>query len=534
MKPSSKSKKHSINENYETLDEISWSGMKNVAKNFRDYARSSIGAPVGLHRRELYQFSGEFVQNAMNDLATAIEAGQVSTTATAPEPSLARTEPPMTPGAVPAGTPAAPTAPKKAPGNAPAPGATQRQTSQNINTYVQQLAKTLNSETDKNKKMALVKELVNFMADRKNYPEWQNALKTAQYIVKQGIKDPNFANAAINRLNSGQIMAEQWQVYFINKLLEATGFTWKALGLVLLKENTTKKYVIAESRYYKLNSIFESIMSEDPAAGTGESIEAYVLNWVRQYTKAMGADWAQDAQVKKLAKDVQASYGQDKGKKAFNTMANFIFSRTKAGMGPSGSIDNAAGQGAGGAGQGAGGAGQGAQSGASPAVAKTGTSVDTIINTIQSSLAKLKGIDPAMYAEIVKRIGAGKSLQGLSYSGSSAPAASAPAAAPAASAPAAAPKPAGSLPAPAARPALAAPQPQVGTTSSTGGSTFSSGGSTVHKAASGREAQQQQARAKADQERQARAAAQAGTRPRLAGPSNRLPGPKPGGALAVR
>ena len=45
-----------------------------------------------------------------------------------------------------------------------------------------------------------------------------------------------------------------------------------------------------------------------------------------------------------------------------------------------------------------------------------------MINSIQSQLAKLKGIDPAVYADIVKKIGAGQSLQGLPAASSPAPA----------------------------------------------------------------------------------------------------------------
>lgn len=397
---------------YQKMDE----GIGDVWAGFKDMARRSVGAAVGQHRGASYHFAGELVQNAMNDLATAIRAGQVDPSAALPASTpAAPTTPPVTPGNIPPSTPAAK---KVAPGNAPAPGVTQRQTSQNINNYVQGLAKTLNAETDRNKKMALVKELVNFMADRKNYPEWQNAVKTAQYIIKKGIPDPNFSNAAINRLNAGQIMTERWQVYFINKLLEATGFTWKDLGLTLLKENKINgKYIIVETRFYKLNTLFESILEQDAPAGSGESISAYILNWIREYTKGMGQDWSQDSQVQAMAKQVQSDYARDKGKAALTKISNYIWSKAKAGQGPGGAMGATSNVSA----------GPDAAAGAAqptPASSVISSSTlqqmkpDKIVNTVQSLLFRLKQVDPAMHSEIVKRIASGKSLQGLPAAGS--------------------------------------------------------------------------------------------------------------------
>jgi hypothetical protein len=157
------------------------------------------------------------------------------------EPTLDN-PPTAEPAAASAAAPAAaPT--KTAPGNAAAPGAAQKQTNQNLNAYVQNAASTLNKATDPAQKMALTKELVNFMADRKDYPEWQNALGTVQKVIKGAQLNPNFANSAISRAKAGQTM-ESWQAYWINKLLEAVGYTWRDLGLRVLSESATTVRVV--------------------------------------------------------------------------------------------------------------------------------------------------------------------------------------------------------------------------------------------------------------------------------------------------
>lgn len=423
-----------IEEDYKNLDEISWSGIKNIGKNIRDVARTAVGAPVGLNRGAQYQFTGELVQNLMNDLATAISSGMVDINSRAQAAAVAPaataavpTQPPPTPGNIPqpAGTQ------KKAPGNASAPGVTQRQTYQNINAYIQNVAKTLNAEPDRAKKIALTKELINFMADRKGYPEWDNAMGTAKAILQRQKAGGNMLRA----LQSGQKVAEAWQVYFINKLLEATGFSWKDVGLTLLKENTQNgKYFIVERKYYKLNTLFENILEQDAPAGTGQSISAYVLNWLRQYFRGSGVDWTRDGQIQTMAKQIEAEYGKDKGKGAMKKMAEMLWAKRMAGQNPSGQDvgvnfrqqDPRPEQGAAGAGL-----QDIAQPGAGAAQPTQASSVisgstlqqmkpDKIINTIQSLLFRLKQIDPSTHSEIVRRIAAGKSLQGLPSAGNTA------------------------------------------------------------------------------------------------------------------
>jgi hypothetical protein len=431
------------------LDEASWEGFKNVAKNFTDAARRSVGASVGLNRNALYQFTGELVQNAINDISAAIDSGMVDPSLvdapTPPKPTAPPTEPgPIPePGSAPSPSPA-PTGGKStkvAPGNAAVPSDAQKQTTQNINNYVRSVAASLNAETDRAKKIALTKELINFMADRKGYPEWQNAFGTVKAILQRNRAGGNMLRA----LQNGTRLAEAWQVYFINKLIESVSLTWEDLGLVLLKENKSNKYVIAESKFYKLNVIFESIINEEGEGGK-ESIASYLLRWLTQYTNSMG-NFSNDAQIKALASQVQATWAKDKGKAALQKMAQNIWSKSRAGgaapsapaaggrdAGTGGAETTAPTAPTGGAGGGAaptaptgdgteptaptGGAGGGAAS--EPENVTKGTQALKIINTmvdrsdlpdlekiVNASLAKVKKMDPDQFRNLIRLFSSG-------------------------------------------------------------------------------------------------------------------------------
>jgi hypothetical protein len=132
---------------------------------------------------------------------------------------------------------------------------------------------------------------------------------------------------------------EAWNIYWINKLLESISLTWDDVGLVLLENVKTKKYVVVESKYYKLNNIFESLLEQDPAAGTGESISSYLSKWITQYTRGMKqGDYGNDPDVKKLLAQVQQSYGKDSGKAALQQIASVIWSKSKSGQGAGGTL----------------------------------------------------------------------------------------------------------------------------------------------------------------------------------------------------
>ena len=288
----------------------------------------------------------------------------------APGTPAARGTPPVAPT-----TPGAPAAKPSATAPAVAAKKAQQQTTQNINNYVKQAAQSINQATDKNQKIALTKELVNSMADRQGTPEWNNAVKGVEGIIKRAGTDPNFANQAVNNLRSGKTMSEAWRIYFANKLVEAVGLTWKDLGLSVLQEG--KNYYIAETRYVKLNQLFESIMEvttggpgigaapagttatvgkagSTPAAqnintppnatlaaptvpakqqqsqssGGPQSVGQYMLAWFNQYMN--GVDWkASEATVLPMIQAIEDSYPSGY-KNAIKTLAKAAFAISKA------------------------------------------------------------------------------------------------------------------------------------------------------------------------------------------------------------
>jgi len=451
------------------------------------------------HTKE--RFVNNFLGRAYASLNAEIESGRV-------DPGL-RSSTGASPAAAPTAEPAAPasTAPtasgaarpsgsaKVAPGDAKAPGYTQRQTNQNINNYVRGMASTLNKETDRNKKIALTKELINFMADRKGYPEWENAVATAKSILQKNQAGGNMIRA----LQGGQRVSEAWNVYWINKLLESVNLTWKDVGLTLLKENKKNgKYIIAETKFYKLNNIFESVLTE------AETIGQFMKRWLPTYMR--GTDMS-DQHTQNLIQKVEDTYPRDKGQEAMKQLATAAYAASYA-PGYSGDSAGAAPGGAGAAPGGAGAAPGGA--GAAPGGAGGGavkTSADQLISSIRSGLAKLKALDPATYSKFVKELSGGSSASTTSTAPSTGPAAE-PASSTEVPSTVSSPAPKSGLPRPAARPALSGPATEVGDTSSTGGSTFSSPGVTRHKSAGGREEMQQRARAAADAAKQARAASQ--------------------------
>jgi hypothetical protein len=271
-------------------------------------------------------------------------------------------------------TPGAPAAKSSATAPAVAANKSQQQTTQNINNYVKQAAQAINQATDKNQKIALTKELVNSMADRQGTPEWNNAVKGVEGIIKRAGTDAGFANQAVNNLRSGKTMSEAWRIYFANKLVEAVGLTWKDLGLSVLKEG--KNYYIAETRYVKLNQLFESIMEvttggpgfggapakttatvgkagstpapqninlppnatldtptvpqaqQSQPSGGQQSIGQYMLAWFKQYMN--GVDWkASEATVLPMIQSIEDSYPSGY-KSAIKTLAKTAFALSKA------------------------------------------------------------------------------------------------------------------------------------------------------------------------------------------------------------
>ncbi len=382
------------------LDELS---LSSFIGDFGSAAVKSAFSGKGLKQQMIQDmFLKDFYDDAYTSLDNAIKGrvvnpkakGTLSPTAVEKNPADVKPEPgqpgakpapaatttpgtPTTPGAKPAAaTPSAPGAPAaktSATAGAVAANKSQQQATQNINNYVKQTAQAINQATDKNQKIALTKELVNSMADRQGSPEWDNAVKGVEGIIKRAGTDPAFANQAVNNLRSGKTMSEAWRIYFANKLVEAVGLTWKDLGLSVLKEG--KNYYIAETRYVKLNQLFESIMEvttggpgfgatpagttatvgkagstptaqnintppnatldtptvpakQSQSSGGPQSVGQYMLAWFNQYMN--GVDWkASEATVLPLIQAIEDSYPSGY-KNAIKTLARTAFAISKA------------------------------------------------------------------------------------------------------------------------------------------------------------------------------------------------------------
>jgi hypothetical protein len=351
-------------------------------------------------------FIKDFVGDAISSLETGIKSGLINPSArgTPRQVNPASVQPQAgQPGAT---TPTAPNAPTttKPGGTAPAVGKfnQQKQTTQNMNQYIQKAAQTINATQDKNQKIALTKELVNYMADRKGYPEWDNGLATVQQVIKKGNVDPNFANAALNKMKAGQTMAEAWKIFYINKLLESVKLSWKDVGLSVLKESTSKNYIIVESKYLKLNNVFESIVE----AAKGQSIQDYLQNWFAQYMQGVNYS-SQQQMVDKLINNVAKTYAQDKGKQALETLAQSAWALSKGSAPGAANVSNQIQQAAaapGGNQPQAAGQTQPATATNSQAQPASQLNSQQMAAQIKQDLAKLAKVDPKLYSDLIKSL----------------------------------------------------------------------------------------------------------------------------------
>lgn len=360
-------------------------------------------------------FIKDFVGDALTALETGVKSGLIDPNmkskgdgAKPVDPAGVKPAPgqPGAPAAAAPGTPAAPAAgglPKTS--TAPAVGKykQQQQTTQNMNQYVQSAAKTINATQDKAQKIALTKELVNYMADRKGSPEWENGVATVQQVIKKGNVDPNFANAALAKIKAGQTMAEAWKVFYINKLLEAVNLTWKDIGLTVLKESKSKHYIIAETKYLKLNSLFENILNE------AESVGDYMKKWFAQYMQGVNYS-ANQADIDKLLAAIEQSY--PKSKPQLTQLAQMAFAISK-GAAPGAADEKAniekamAGeQPAAAGGAPAAGAAPGATAAPAGAAAKPGSGLNShqMAEQIKLDLKKLAGTDAKIYNELIRSL----------------------------------------------------------------------------------------------------------------------------------
>lgn len=247
------------------------------------------------HAKVRDMFMDDFIEDFRNSMDAAIKGGLVDTSKTS---ATSGPSPTSSTGAAGDTSPKNPTA---GGADSQAKNKQQAQTVQNMNNYVKNVASTLNKETDKNKKIALTKELINFMADRKGYPEWENAMSTAKAILQKNNAGGNMLKA----LQSGQKVAEAFNMYWMHKLLEAVKLTWKDLGLSVLLETKKNRYIIAESvEYVKMNAIFENVLNEEDG---GDSVSEFLMQFFTRYMK--GVNWKKyEGQVKSKLLAIEKAY----------------------------------------------------------------------------------------------------------------------------------------------------------------------------------------------------------------------------------
>lgn len=295
-------------------------------------------------------FVKDFYNDAMTSLNAAIKSGWV-------DPKLRASQRPVAKN------------PATVAGNFTGTGtAAQKQTLQNINDYVKAASASINAEPNRDNKLKLVKELVNFMADRHGTPEWNNALGTVKQIIKKSGTDTSNTIAA--NLQSGKTMTESWRVYAINKLLESVDMTWNDLGIMLLAEGKT--LYIAESKFAKLDMIFESIMEAEHS----EPISAFISDWFNQYMT--GVNWSSRQQmVNQYIDNVEKTYNTDGSKEAMMQLGLLAFALSKAGSSTPMGAKNA-----------------------QPAPATTGTSAQDLI----AKAEELKKKSPAEYQKAIQAL----------------------------------------------------------------------------------------------------------------------------------
>jgi hypothetical protein len=224
--------------------------MKAVGKDPSGRPLSKSGGVLGKVQRAIDRKIGGSLSGGIDPSSTVLgkAMGQVGA---AIGRGLAKA---IAPNKVAAKTPSTPIAPQ-ATQAAPKPTQVNNPAVQNLNNYVKGVAAELNKPGAN--KIALTKELVNFMADRKGTPEWENASDSMKVILKRAGLNPNFANTALQRIQAGQKF-ESLQAMFIDQLLETVGLTFEDLGITALlveSQNGHHYYVVEDNTLTQLKKL---------------------------------------------------------------------------------------------------------------------------------------------------------------------------------------------------------------------------------------------------------------------------------------
>ena len=258
--------------------------------------KSNIGKQAGQTQQGILTqdiFLQDFTSDALGAIQSAIDAGLI----------VKDGETAVEPDSIPA--PAEPAAPQAqaqpAQAKAPRPqgdgGKAAQAAVQATNNYIKGISQQMSKIQDPKQKMELSKELVNYMKDRQGRAEWENGVKTAEMVLKKNL-DPKFAMGLIGQLKRPLKQAQQTQrqnpsaapkgnvqeaydIYMLNQLAEACGFTLKQLGYTVLTEGRPNKYRLVPNNYLKLNNIFESILGEAEAGK--KTMSQFLNDWLARY-----------------------------------------------------------------------------------------------------------------------------------------------------------------------------------------------------------------------------------------------------------
>jgi hypothetical protein len=132
-------------------------------------------------------------------------------------------------------------------GTAPAAKPAAQGQGSGIEGYVQNWAKTINATKDPNEKIKLAKEIVGFLGDRKGQPEAERAIGQASAVLKRSGLNPSINSKFLRALSTGAKM-ERRMYALANALLEATGLTWKHLGIRVIIAESTADHVTLKAR----------------------------------------------------------------------------------------------------------------------------------------------------------------------------------------------------------------------------------------------------------------------------------------------
>ena len=275
-----------------------------AANLFGRGAAAGINSKIGKQKGQTQEhilaqdiFLTDFTSDALGAIQSAIDAGLIY------KETKTRKAKVVDPAAVadPQAQPQAQPAQAKAPRPQGDGGKAAQAAVQATNNYIKGISQQMSKIQDPKQKMELSKELVNYMKDRQGRAEWENGVKTAEMVLKKNL-DPKFAMGLIGQLKRPLKQAQQTQsqnpsaapkgnvqeaydIYMLNQLAEACGFTLKQLGYTVLTEGRPNKYRLVPNNYLKLDGLFESILGEKKAVdNTGKKTMSQFLNdWLARY-----------------------------------------------------------------------------------------------------------------------------------------------------------------------------------------------------------------------------------------------------------